>query len=128
MDIERAISLAETWQKHELDECDDISRRIRNALLGEVERLRALLSVNSDIAEKDEKDEKRLHPMSEAPAKGEILAYHEGFETLHHVHWVHRGRNDGYWAMRWNAKYSQHDSDFLGWIPLPEVIVDGGEG
>ena len=66
--------------------------------------------------------------MSEAPSKGEILAYHADGKTLHQVRWMHRGRNDGYWSMRWNDKYSQHDSDFLGWISMPEVIVDGGEG
>ena len=65
----------------------------------------------------------KLKPMPEAPAKGEILAYHVEGETLHPVSRMHRGGNDGCWKMRWNKNYKQHDSDYLGWIPIPEVII-----
>ena len=67
----------------------------------------------------------KLKSMSEAPRDVEILAYHSIGKTLHQVE---RDFSYGGWTMRWNNDYKQHDSDYLGWIPLPEVIVDGGEG
>ena len=53
----------------------------------------------------------------------EILAYHDVGKTLHQIKWdaVH-----GCWTMRWNPEYRQRDSDYLGWIPMPEI--DFGEG
>ena len=71
----------------------------------------------------------KLKPMSEAPVdRGEILAYHTETKTFHQVRRMEADKHDVYWEMRCDDEYCGHIWDYLGWIPMPEVIVDGGEG
>jgi len=61
----------------------------------------------------------KLKPMDEAPKDAEILAYHKDGKTLHPVKWNYTAER---WGMRWHTGYSQHSTDFLGWVSMPEVM------
>ena len=62
----------------------------------------------------------KLRPMSEAPATREILAWSKDGGNFHQVIWKDYKKR---WGMRWNSEYTQHTSDYLGWIPMPNVEI-----
>ena len=61
---------------------------------------------------------KTLRPMSEAPFNKEILALSKSGGNFHPVV---QNNNLKRWRMRWNTDYSQHETDYLGWIPMPTL-------
>ena len=58
----------------------------------------------------------KLRPMSEALTDREILAWSKDGGNFHQVRWNDRKKR---WGMRWNAQYSQHTGEYLGWVPMP---------
>ena len=57
-----------------------------------------------------------LNKIEDAPLDGtEILAYH-ACKSFHQIKF-----KSSAWTMRWNKEYRQHNCDYLGWIPMPEI-------